>query len=314
VPTAGGAEAVAGETGRPASGRPDATSCTAWGAVCMLPGGVRPGEDPADPATGVRKLSIPLYIGIVVVYLVIIQVVGRLATEGLDDAEFLQFRTNEQVALALLLPVGLSLVFVYAVVAVLGWWRPVFIDRTPVQRWVWVVPVVFAVCILLAVNYPGLADKSGGFVVLLLLGALFVGFAEEGMYRGIGVTAFRVNGFSEGRVALWTSVIFGASHLTNVVSTGTGAIAQAVIVTFAGYFFYLTRRVSGMLVLGAVLHGLFDFSIVSGSVGDDELYAGSAAAILAYIVLAVILLVRRRRIELPPSADAERHEPTPAPG
>jgi hypothetical protein len=271
-----------------------------------------PTKDPSDPTTGVRKLSIPVYIGIVILYLVLLQVVGRAATAGLDDAEYLQFTTSEQVALALLLPVGLSLVFVYAVVAVLGWWRPVFIDHKPVQRWVWVVPIVFAVCILLAVNYPGLADKRGGFVVLLLLSALCVGFAEEGMYRGIGVTAFRVNGSSEGRVALWTSIIFGASHLTNVFSAGGGAIAQAVIVTFAGYFFYLTRRVSGTLILGAVLHGLFDFSLLSGSVGDDEVYLGSGAAILAYVVLGTILLVRRRRIEPSPAVVAEGVEPSRA--
>jgi hypothetical protein len=57
------------------------------------------------------------------------------------------------VALALLLPVGLSVMFVYAVVAVLGWWRPVFVDERSVQRWVWVVPIAFAVAIVLGIDY-----------------------------------------------------------------------------------------------------------------------------------------------------------------
>jgi hypothetical protein len=43
--------------------------------------------------------------------------------------------------------------------------------------------------------------------VLLLLGALMVGFAEEGMFRRIGVTTFRINGFSEGKVGLWSSCV-----------------------------------------------------------------------------------------------------------
>ena len=72
---------------------------------------------------------------------------------------------------------------------------------------------------------------------------------------------------------------------------------QAIAVSFAGYFFYLTRRVSGGLVVPAVLHGLFDFSILSGTVVDDPAYAGGVAAILAYPIVAIILLVRRHRIE-----------------
>jgi membrane protease YdiL (CAAX protease family) len=117
------------------------------------------------------------------------------------------------------------------------------------------------------------------------------------MFRGIGVTAFRRHGFSEARVALWSSVVFGAVHLTNALSTGGTAVAQAITVSFAGYFFYLTRRVSGGLVIPAVLHGLFDFSILSGTVIDDRTYAGGIAAILAYPVVAIILFARRRRIE-----------------
>lgn len=80
--------------------------------------------------------------------------------------------------------------------------------------------------------------------------------------------------------------------------------AQAIAVSFAGHFFYLTRRVSGGLVVPAVLHGLFDFSILSGTVIDDRGYAGGIAAILAYPVVAVILLMRRHRIE--PTAEPGR--------
>lgn len=201
-------------------------------------------------------------------------------------------------ALGLLLPIGLSVVFVYAVVAALGWWRPVFVDDRPVRRWVWVVPGIFGLAIAAAIDYPELADKGIGFVALLLLAAQCVGFGEEGMFRGIGVTVFRVNGLSEGRVALWSSAVFGAVHLTNAISTGGAAVAQAIAVSFAGYFFYLTRRVSGGLFVPAVLHGMFDFSILSGAVGGDATYAGGIAAILAYPVVAIILLARRHRIEL----------------
>ena len=132
----------------------------------------------------VRRLSLAALAAIVVADLVIVQGVGLLS--GADD-----FGTTERVALGLLLPVGASLVFVYAVVAALGWWRPVFVDDRPVQRWVRIVPIVFGAAILLAIDYGALADKGAGFVAVLLLAALCVGFAEEGMFRGITVTALR---------------------------------------------------------------------------------------------------------------------------
>ena len=40
------------------------------------------------------------------------------------------------------------------------------------------------------------------------------------MFRGIGVTTLRAHGLTEGRVALWSSVIFGAVHLTNAIGDG----------------------------------------------------------------------------------------------
>ena len=86
------------------------------------------------------------------------------------------------------------------------------------------------------IDYAELADKGVGFTLLLLLAALCVGFGEEGMFRGIGVTTFRVNGLSEGRVALWSSAVFGAVHLTNAITTGGTAVTQAIAVSFAGYF------------------------------------------------------------------------------
>jgi uncharacterized protein len=240
------------------------------------------------------------------VYLVIVQGVGALATASLEGLEHGHPETSEQVAVGLLLPIGLSLVLVYAVVAALGWWRPVFVDDRPVRRWVWVVPITFLVAIVAAIDYSDLADKGIGFVVLLLLATLCVGFAEEGMFRGIGVTVFRSNGLSEGRVALWSSVVFGAVHLTNAINTGGNAVAQAIAVSFAGYFFYLTRRVSGGLIVPAIIHGLFDFSILSGAVAGDATYAGGLAAMLAYPVVAIILLVRRHRIEPAPPTPALR--------
>jgi uncharacterized protein len=121
------------------------------------------------------------------------------------------------------------------------------------------------------------------------------------MFRGLGVTTLRVNGFPEARVALWSSVIFGLAHATNIFGEGPKAFLQVLVTLAAGYFFYLLRRWSGGLLLPAVLHGLWDFGLISSSVVADRPYLGPALFILADVVLAIIVLVHRHRVEPEPA-------------
>lgn len=255
-------------------------------------------SDPAHPSP-VRPLPLWAFGVIVLVYLAIIQL-GGILLERIGDHDT-GFDSVEGVVWGMWLPLGTALVFTYAVVGVLGWWRPVFRDEKPVQRWIWLVLAVFLLCSLIAIDYGALGDKTVGYIVLLFIACQFVGWGEEGMFRGIGVTALRSHGLTEGKVALWSSVVFGAVHLTNAIGHGAQAIPQALAVSFAGYFFYLMRRVSGTNVLNSIMHGLFDFALLTGTVVlvDQEPYAGSFAAIVAYLVVGVVLLVRRHHIELP---------------
>ena len=119
----------------------------------------------------------------------------------------------------------------------------------------------------------------------------------------------RSHGLTEGKVALRSSVVFGAVHISNALGGGAAskALPQAIAVSFSSYFFYLIRRASGGNVLNSVIHGLFDFSILSATAiaVDQGAYVGSAAAILAYVVTGILLVVRRKRIE-PPGALHEK--------
>ena len=255
----------------------------------------------APPGASPRRLSYGGFAAIVVAYLAVIKGVGYLVGRiwDVDDGLY----TTHDVVVQLWVPLGAALVFTYAVVAWLGWWDPVLRDDRPVQRWVWVVPIVFAVCILLAIDYADLADKPLGYVLALLVACQFVGWGEEGMFRGIGVTTLRSHGLTEGRVALWSSVVFGAVHISNALTGDVGrALPQAIAVSFAGYFFYLVRRVSGGNALNSVIHGLFDFSILSATAiaVDQGAYLGSLAAVAAYLVVGTVLVVRRRHIEPAP--------------
>lgn len=241
------------------------------------------------------------FVVIAVVYLVIVQGVGRLLTSGLQTTYGAPTSVNE-LWRSITVPVFVSLVFVYAVVAVLGWWRPVFTDDRPVCGWVWVIPVIIAITALAGMNYSGLGKHSAGFIVLFALSMLGVGFAEEGMFRGLGVVTFRANGFTEAKVALWTCVLFGLAHATNLISEGPKALIQVLVTAVAGYFFYLTRRVSRGLMVPAVLHGLWDFGTISAVVVANESYLGAGLFILADVIMLIILLIRRHHIE--PARDA----------
>jgi len=266
-----------------------------------------------DADYGRRDLSVVAFVILVVAWLAVLRLVGWLAADSVvsDDGRLL---TTDDVVWALVVPIGAACAFVYLAIAVLGWWRPLLYDPKPVQRWVWAIPIILLVAIVGGINYGELADKGVGFTLALLLAALFVGFSEEGMFRCIGVTTFRRNGFSEGRVALWTSALFGLVHVTNLIGGDSKAFAQAVIVSFAGYFFYLIRRVSRSNTLNSVLHGLFDFTLISSTQILPEggaVHLGVLLAPLVYVVVGILVLVKRHHIE-PVGPDAPAMDPVTA--
>ena len=256
---------------------------------------------PPTPPDQLPRRHLPLvgFIAIVIVYLAIIKVVGAAAgtqTEVVDG----RLLTTGNLTWEMIVPLGAALVFVYAAISVLGWWSQVVHDPRPVRRWVWALPIIFAVAIVAGINYGGLADRGASFTILLIIAALCVGFGEEGMFRCIGVTSLRQHGLDEGKVAFWSSLIFGVVHLTNLIGGNSGAIGQAIAVSFAGYFFYLIRRVSRSNILNSILHGGFDFMILSGTAiipeGEDP-HPGVILAVLVYLVGGILVLVRRHHIE-----------------
>lgn len=170
-----------------------------------------------------------------------------------------------------------------------------FIDDRRLPRWVWVFPAVMLVAIFAGISYGNLADKGLTYTLLLLVGCLFIGVSEELMFRGIGVIAFRQAGFTEGMVALWTCVLFGLAHSANLFTEGISALTQVLATAVAGYFFYLIRRVVGLLIVSMVLHGLWDFGLITNSLSNPPA-VGAISFILADVVLAVVAIVTIRKV------------------
>ncbi|WP_405015101.1 CPBP family intramembrane glutamic endopeptidase [Kitasatospora sp. NBC_01539] len=261
-----------------------------------------------------RQLTWPWFLVVVVVYTAILQGVGKLIevdTSGTDG----EFPNVDAMVHNVLIPIGLSILFGAAVVTWLGWWGEVLTYRVPVRRWVRWVPISMLAAAVVGLNYGHLADQSAGLVACLLVLGVFVGLGEELMFRGIGVHVFKRAGFSEGKVALWSSVVFGLAHLSNAFGHGAQAVVQAAVVSTSGYFFYLCLRVGGIILLPMLVHGLWDTSLFSSLIGTDPSpYAGSFLLIGLQVALIIVLLVRRHSIEPAPDTDPDSRRPLdPAP-
>lgn len=252
----------------------------------------------SSPNASGRRLSVIGFLVLAIVYLAVVQGFGFLLA---SDVKYAAPANTDELWRMILVPTALSAVVAYAAVAWLRWWRPVWIDDRPVQRWVIIVPILMAISILIVTDYGALADHGVVFVLLLLLGSLMVGLTEETVFRGIAVTCFRTNGFSESKVALWSTVLFGLAHSTNLFSEGTKAFAQVGTTIVAGYFFYLIRRRTRGLLVPVLVHAFWDFSLISG-LTDGTSYRLALVAALTMIVVAIIVFVRRHRIELDPTS------------
>jgi hypothetical protein len=167
-----------------------------------------------------------------------------------------------------------------------------------VQGWVKIVPILLVLAAAGATSWGNLFSQKTSLVLTFVLLVLLVGFTEELIFRGIGVVTFRREGFSEGKVALYTSLIFGAAHLSNAITAGSSAILQAAIVSLTGYFFYLTKRRAGLIFIAMPVHATQDFALISGQLGPNSATSAGAVLIpLAMVILAILVWRRRHRID-----------------
>ncbi len=185
----------------------------------MSGGGVR--------TEGGRNLTWWQFILLVLVYAAIIQGGGRIIGADVDSDE--AFETAGNLLESSLIPIGLSSVFAIGIATWLGWWPQIIHEPLRTQRWVRMVPIALLLAAAVGTSWGNLLDQKTDLALTLVVLVCIVGFTEELMFRGIGLVTFRRMGLTEARVALYSSVIFGAVHLSNALATGTSAIFQAII-------------------------------------------------------------------------------------
>ena len=108
-------------------------------------------------------------------------------------------------------------VAVAVILTVMGWWRRVGFRAPRRRRDLLFFLVPFLPVVINAV--PGVQFVGAVAVTGLLLLALMVGFVEESVFRGLMLTTLRARG--AWRAVIVTSVLFGLTHLANVLAGAT---------------------------------------------------------------------------------------------
>lgn len=250
----------------------------------------------SSPVAPNRRLKIWQFLAIVIAYLVIVQGLTVLLADPHSTAGTLE--SVDSLVRGVIVPVTLGAAFVVAVVAWFGDWKQIFVSSRRMRQWTLVIPGLLLLGIIGVTNYGGLAHSGLLHTLVLLAAVLLVGFAEELLFRGLGVAAFQSKGRSELAVAAWTSLVFGIAHGTNGFITGDfgAALLQVVLTTLTGAVFYVVLRTTGSLVVAMAAHGLWDFGILSTQIDLSNTHDIVNLAPILIIFLLLIVLIGRKRM------------------
>lgn len=248
--------------------------------------------------------SVPVAAGVFVVYCGI--VVGLMKASGLGYEHF--FDSAGTTLRSAVLPLAAGAIWL---TAFLAWarWDHVFRDarQLPMGGFLWALPammVLIAVLHLVGLDWPAFTPEH---LLAVLAASVLVGYSEETLFRGIVLRSMRQGNRSEGSAVLWTTLWFGAFHLTNLLLNEPGAVVQIFFAALTGTALYLARRGTGTIVAAMVLHGLWDFASFLVGVHTPEGGAALAAnflTVVVYILAAVTLVVLVVRERHRPASEA----------
>ncbi|MBP9906917.1 MAG: CPBP family intramembrane metalloprotease [Rhodoferax sp.] len=200
-------------------------------------------------------LGLVLYLGYLTVFFI---------TWSVNGVDYMRIGESAQTTrLWYAYPTLLGCAFLVVAISFMGWWRLVLFDKSKSgPAWIWIFPVVMAA--IIANNFLGMPSGKLTFELLLWssLGAVGVGMGEEMITRGSMVVGLRSR-FTEGKVWLFSTLLFSAMHIPNVFfGLPMANMPIQVILTFImGSGLYVVRRMSGTLILPIILHGLWDSSL-----------------------------------------------------
>jgi hypothetical protein len=233
-------------------------------------------------------------IGIYVAYLAVVAVVWKV-----NRVDYLHLVDDRRTAVrSIVVPIGLGALLLAVATTVLGWWHPVLFDdgRTG-PAWAIAVPILFGVAAVLGLLSIDWRSANRSVLPVIALGTLLVGFAEEVLTRGLLVVGAREAGWTALGVYLLSTLLFSLLHgLNGFFGMPWRATAGQMAITFvAGTAFYVTRLSTGTLLVGIVLHAVWDFTTLGAqatgrTMKPATLVAGFASYALALVAMVVILV------------------------
>ena len=182
------------------------------------------------------------------------------ATWFATSANYTTLTTADNIALNIVLPLGLGAIYLFAVLSYMGWWQPVMRENTHgAPKWtMWVLLLIAAGFIgtnLWSANWSAITATH---LLFLAAAGVLVGFNEEALTRGILVVGCRGSTNNEVYVWLFSSALFGLMHLPNTLfgMPFAGSVIQVFFAATAGTGFYILRRASGTLLVPMPALGL----------------------------------------------------------
>jgi CAAX protease family protein len=223
-------------------------------------------------------------IAVFVAYGVLVGIVWRLTGTRYDHL----VDSRSTIVRGIVLPIGLGSALLAVVTTWLGWWDAALFPGATGPSWALVVPVLFGVVAVLNIATIDWRSAKARLLPLLLVGTLAVGFAEELATRGQLVVGLREAGSSEAVVWLVTSVLFALLHGMNVLfgQSGRATATQVVAAFLAGTALYVTLMVTGSLIVGMVLHALWDFGALGILATDRQQRPAAGILSLATFLVA----------------------------
>jgi uncharacterized protein len=183
-------------------------------------------------------------------------------------------------------------------------------ERKVGPRWGLLVPALLLVIALSGVVSIDFGAASAATLLLVAIGTGLVGFSEELLTRGLMIVGFRGT-LSEVWVWFLSSLLFGLLHGLNVFfGQSIGATLRQIVFAFLlGTAFYVTRRLTGLLVVTMVIHAIWDFGVLGTEHSGADASGASGllvwpAVILAFVVLVKILRSSATRSPEPMRSDA----------
>ncbi len=231
-----------------------------------------------------KRFAIALVV--LVIYLTIIMVGAKLEV---GDGTMSQ---SEMVSRRISASLVVGFVFLLGVVGFFGWSRdagltPIRSTKSLLILWLPVLFIAGFFSVALLLGFP-----SAQALVFVGINTLLVGISEELAFRGILFSGARSALRPIGAITL-TSIIFGAVHVFNGITTGDwgSAAMQAVAAAMSGLLFIAILIRTGSIIPAMIIHWLWDFGIFTLGSRNGHHTAPPSAEPSVISVLGPILFV-----------------------